>query len=195
MSDGIIVPPVAGWLWFLERQRGGTALDASAGTASLAAQLGRHFASVERLDANWTRWAEQTFDCIALHDRLIRTLDDGASEMPGLTRLYSLLRPGGWLVGGSTNPDYIGVSGARAGVKLAVMTRKLRLAGFREIRCVFATPSLDHPTNLIPDARKAVRAFETSSAKGDSSGWSRRAVAGVGPIRLLYPAYFAMARR
>lgn len=170
------------------------ALDASDGTLSLAAQLEPHFARVEILDAS-PRWRAQTFDCIAVHANLIRILNQGHADMPGLNRLYALLRPGGWLVGGSTNPDYIGESRAAGGVKLSVAIRKLHRAGFQEVRCAFATPSLDRPTSLIPAARHAVRAFETSSATQDATTWRRRLVAGVGPLSVLYPAYFTMARR
>ena len=190
-----MVVPVAGWLWFLERQWGGTALDASAGTASFAGELEPHFAKVEILDSTSPRWADQTFDCIALHANLIRVLDGGHTGVPALARLYSLLRPGGWLVGGSTNPDYTGDRRVTPGVKLPVVIRQLRRIGFQEVRCAFATPSLDRPTSLIPVARDAVRAFENSPAGQDSASWSRRAVARLGPLRLLYPAYFTMARR
>jgi hypothetical protein len=189
-----MVPPIAGWLWFLDRERGGAALDASNGRSGLATQLEPHFARVETLDETAPRWTAETFDCIALHDNLTRILA-GLPGLPGLSRLHALLRPGGWLVGGSANPDCSGGHDGHAGVKLTEATRQLRRAGFREIRCVFATPSLDRPTSLIPNVRGAVRAFETSPATQDAARWTRRAVAFAGPRRLLYPAYFTMARR
>jgi hypothetical protein len=74
------------------------------------------------------------------------------------------------------------------------MSRLLRHAGFRDVRCWLAAPSLERTLTLIPDGRTAVRAYEASDAMRGSTSWPRRAIAALGPRSLLYVGYVLLAR-
>jgi len=211
----------ATWLWLLECECWGEALDASTTTGPLASELSRHFSEVRVLrdDAaaleevrgygekvgdrpysltlgslRAAPWNENTFDCIAVHDRFARQEPKNAEAIQTLDRLRHLLKPDGWLVAASPNPSFLRRRSAeRVGISPRAFARMLVEARFREVRRIFVTPSLDRPRTLVPDAQRAVAAYESFDSIQGATKWTRRAVASLGLHRQLYPAYFIMA--
>jgi hypothetical protein len=214
-------PLAATWLWLLDLEFGGVALDASATKGHLASELSRHFSNVHVLredkaaldevrafggragdrpctltlgSLRTAPWNESTFDCIAVHDRFAGQNQKPAESIQTLERLRHLLKTDGWLVAASPNPSYLRArSAGRTGIAPRALSRMLVEARFREVRRIFVTPSLDSPRTLIPDARRAVGAYEAYDSIQGTSEWKRRTVAGLGLHSALYPAYFIMA--
>lgn len=218
------VPPlftIAPWLWLLEQEVGGVALDASATKGHLASELSEHFQDVRVLrdseaaldevrdhgeragDRPYTLqlgslhslpFTEGTLDCIALHDRLVDENVSRTETLQILERLRRLLKAGGWLVAASPNPACLGSRPADGvGIDPRAFSRMLGKAGFNDIRRLFVTPALDRAHTLIPDTRRPINAYEAFDSIQGATSLTRRAVAAVGSGTLLYPAYFIMA--
>jgi hypothetical protein len=108
--------------------------------------------------------------------------------------LRHLLKTDGWLVAASPNPSFLrSRSAGRVGISPGAFSRMLVEARFREVRRIFVAPSLDAPRTLIPDAQRAVNAYEAFDSIQGATRWTRRTVASLGLHRQLYPAYFIMA--
>ncbi len=222
MSTQFVVPKAATWLWFLERDYGGVALDASRSPGPIASELSRHFEEVRVLREDRAaldevgRYAEkvgdrahtltlgslsttafegQSFDCIALHDRIAMDVPSVAERIETLGRLRGLLEPGGWLVAGASIPPlFRRRAAAKAGISPRGFSRMLRKAGFREVRRIFVAPSIDSPITMVPDAPDAVASFEAFDTIRGSTSRIRQLVARLGLRDRLHPAYFIMAR-
>ncbi len=217
-----MVRSLASWLWLIGCGTG-KALDASEEAGGdFAASLMTHFDEVHVLRADpsvldsvradnaregWVPasltsgtvrdapWPPGTFDCIALHDALAHRPPAAPGLLEDLRPLHRLLRPGGWLEVAAPNPR---LPGRRAAGTFVLprgrLSRLLVRAGFREVRCWFAAPTLARPLTLLPDARAAIRAYEASDAMRGATSWPRRAIAGFGTPSVLYPAYVLLAR-
>ena len=175
-----MIDAMSTWLWLVDCPPGGRALDASGGNGDLAEALAGHFSNVERLGAQQlaaARWPAHTFDCIALHDALARDARPAEFE-----RLHELLKPSGLLV--VTAPS----SSARS------VTRRLRRAGYHDIRRYCVATALDHPTTIIPAHARTIRAYHAFDASQGRTSLARRAAAFVGLHELLFPACLLLAR-
>ena len=212
----------APWLWLLDFDAHGKALDASdSKTTQLTSALMAHFTEVhvmrgddESLEAfrvanpeGWSPasavrgtvrthpWPPGTFDCIALHDALVRkglSTPDLLAELQGL---HHLLRPGGWLA--LTSPFPPRLRGRRLhgrGIPRARLSRLLRQANFRELRCFFVEPSVDDPNTVVPAFKAAIRARDTLEGVSGRRLWKRRAAVELGLPAALFSAYVLLAR-
>ncbi len=217
-----VVRSLAPWIWLVECGTG-TALDASVeSSGDLAASLMPHFGAVHVLRAEasvvesvrasnaregWTPssltagtvraapWPPGSFDCVALHDALARRAMAAPELLDELRQCNRLLKAGGWLALAAPNPRPFRRAPEPAGaIARGDMIRQLRRAGFREVRCWLAAPTLERPLTLLPDTRTAARAYEASDAMRGSTSWPRRAIAALGPLSLLYPGYVVLAR-
>ncbi|HET9947380.1 MAG TPA: methyltransferase domain-containing protein [Longimicrobiales bacterium] len=209
----------ATWLWFTDCRHGGVALDASATTGQVAAELAPWFGEVHVLrereadfagvralaaalhDAPYREavgtihsapFPEGSFDCVAVHDVLAGRSPASEDTARTLARIRALLRPGGWLAAASPRRG-LRRSGAR-GVSPRAFTRALERAGFRDTRCLFAAPSIDRPLSLVPDSAPTVRAYEGSDPIAGTTSPGRRVLSWLGAGALLYPGYFILAR-
>lgn len=214
---------LAPWLWLVDFDAQGNALDASERqTGEVATELRAHFAAVHlvRSDAatldglrvatsrdGWTpssevlgsvrtaAWPRETFDCIALHDALIRRRLPMDEVLAELQDAHRLLKPGGWLALASPSPRTVRRPRTRTpGISRAALTRLLTRAHFREIRCLFVHPTADEPFTVVPDAKAAIRAHDTFAGANGMSVWRRRAAVELGFQATLFPAYILLAR-
>ncbi len=214
---------LAPWLWLVDFDAQGKALDASERrTGELATELNAHFAEVHivRTDAasldglraeismdGWApssevlgsvrtaAWPRATFDCIALHDALVRRHLSIAEVLAELQDAHRLLKPGGWLALTSQSPRMLGDRRARTtGIARAVLSRLLTRARFREIRCLFVDPAADEPFTVVPDVKTAIRAHDALVGVSGMAMWKRRAAAEFGFQAALFPAYVLLAR-
>jgi hypothetical protein len=217
------VRSLAPWLWLVDFDAQRTALDASERpTGELAAELSAHFAEVhivrtgaaildEIRVANrggaWlpssevlgsvrtAAWPRETFDCIALHDALVRRQLPTAEVLAELQDAHRLLKPGGWLALTSSFPRTM--NGARTrtpGIPRAILSRLLTRAHFEEIRCLFVHPGADEPFTLVPNVKTAIRAHEACSGGSGVAMWRRRMAVELGVQSALFPAYVLLAR-
>lgn len=210
------------WLWYADRDIGGSALDASTVGGKLAAELSVQFSVVHVLreqasavdavlaDARRRRagsyegtvgsilrapWADNTFDCIVAEDALVQTRVTRAGVVDRVQRIRALLKPGGWFVGSSPNPAYRRFRRLRApGISPLRFSRVLTDAHFRDVRRVFVTPSLERPLALVPDAPAPVKAYEAFDSISGATRWRRQMAANLGLRNTLYPAYFIFGR-
>lgn len=214
---------ITSWIWFLDMPPGGAALDASDdSTADIAACLAEHFRDVHVLRpdrsaadafrsaphcASWSpasltagtlesaTWDAGSFSCIALHDSLDRRHIEPAARDAEFARYHRLLRANGWLALAAAQSPALSRGGAKnGGTNRKQLTRALKKAGFREVRCFFVEPTLERPLTILPDSLPAVRAYEFYDAMRGSTGLKRRGVASLGLRSLLYPGYFLLAR-
>jgi hypothetical protein len=213
----------AAFLCYLDRELGGVALDASATEGELAADLSAFFSEVhvlredrfalELVRAHAARtgdspyletqasileapWTDRTFDCIAVHDALAEWNPETRETAASLERIRCLLKPEGWFMGASPNASYLRYRRAgRRGIAPRSYTRLLVDAGFREVRRIFVSPSLEAPASLIPDEPEAVAAYEILDSARGTSRWTRRVLARLGGRVMLYPTYLIMARK
>jgi hypothetical protein len=197
MTQPFTVQALAPWLWLLDRESGGTALDASGTEGRLAAELSGHFSDIEVIEhAPWITdvpWSPHTFDCIALHESLSVVAASAVERVAALRRVRDLMRPGGWLAAASANSSFLGNRGApRAGIAPRLFAQYLTTSGFTDVRRIYVTPSLEQPRTLIPDARRAVTGYEAFEPNTVSR--ARGAFAQLGIHSALYPAYFILAR-
>jgi hypothetical protein len=214
---------LAPWLWLVDFEAQDQALDASESqTGELATALMGHFAQVhvlrdegEKLEGlraandregcepasavlgtvSTAPWARETFDCIALHDALVQRHLPAPEMLTELQGAHHLLKPGGWLALASPctlrlrNP-----LGRATGIPRQVLSRLLRQANFREIRCFFVEPSADDPCTVVPDVDAAIRARDTLEGVSARTRWKRRAALELGVQSVLFPAYLLLAR-
>jgi hypothetical protein len=222
--DGGNVRSLTPWLWLVDFDAQGKALDASERpTGELAAALMAHFAELHvlrsdsaSLDAfravnnqdGWAPssigvgsvstapWPQETFDCIAVHDALLRRRLTETEWLAELRSAHRLLKRGGWLAITSSQPPRLFGSQASsaAGIPRAVLSRRLTNAGFREIRCLFVEPAADAMFTVVPDTKAAVKAHDTLAGSRGLALWRRRAVAALGFRSALFPAYVLLAR-
>lgn len=214
---------LAPWLWFLDFDGRGKALDASdLPTVELAIALKAHFAEVHVLRADGANldavrvadnragyslasmvrgsiqtayWPPETFDCVVLHDALVRRCLTNTEVLAELRAAHRLLKRGGWLAIASRRPPGLFRRRARMqGVPRAVLARLLRRARFREIRCLFADPSAEEIFTVVPDVRAAILAHETLASSSGRISWRRRAAAALGLRSALFSAYVLLAR-
>lgn len=214
---------LAPWLWLVDFDAQDKALDASERrTGDLGAELSAHFAEVHvvRTDAaslgslrvasgrdGWTpstevlgsvrtaAWRRETFDCIALHDALVRRRLAIPEVLAELQDAHRLLKPGGWLALASPSPSTMRSPRARTpGIARAVLSRLLTRAHFQEIRCLFVHPTADEPFTVVPDTKAAIRAHDTIAGAGGMAVWRRRAAVELGFQSTLFPAYMLLAR-
>jgi len=217
------VNSLAPWLWLVDFDAHGKALDASdAPTGDLAAALMGHFAEVHLLRADnatldglppansregWAPasavtgtfraapWPRGTFDCIALHDALVRRRLPKTDVLAELEGAHRLLKPGGWLALASPRPSRVRRQSLDAtGIPRTILSRLLTQAHFHEIRCLFVDPSVDNPRTVVPDAKPAIGANNTLEGIRGSAMWKRRAAVGLGLRSALFPAYILLAR-
>lgn len=212
---------LAPWLWLVDFDANGKALNASeTRTDELTTALMAHFAEVHVLradsanpdglraasaretlaPANEARgsvcaapWSPATFDCIALHDSLVRRRLPMADVVAELEGAHRLLKPGGWLALASPNPPMLR-RGFAAGFPRTLLSRLLMKAHFQEIRCLFVDPSADDPCTVVPDVKAAIRAHETLAGIRGKARWKRSAALELGFRYALFPAYLLLAR-
>lgn len=223
MTEQLTVRATATWLWYLERDAGGgVALDASSTTGQLAADLSLHFSEVHVLRRTTSAldeiraygehvgsrpyaptvgtilsapWGDHAFDCIAVHDTFAKCDPKAVETIERLDRIRLLLKAGGWFVGATPNTSYVRHRRTGAvGISPRVFSRMLVEAQFREIRRIFVVPSLDDPVTLIPDAPRAVNAYEAFDSIRGTTKWTRRVLARLGLRKMLYPAFLILAR-
>jgi len=197
MSQPFTAQALVPWLWLLDKEPGGTALDASGTDGRLAAELSGHFSRVEVAEhAPWVSSdprGSRAFDCIVLHYSLSAVADSTTERVTALGRVRDLLRPGGWLAAASVNSSFLGNRGTRrVGIAPRLYTQYLEMSGFADVRRIYVTPSLEHPRTLIPDSRRAVNGYEAFEPNTVSK--ARGLFAQMGVHSALYPAYFIMAR-
>lgn len=197
MTQPFTVQALAPWLWLLDRESGGIALDASGTEGRLAAELAGHVSDIEVAEhAPWISsapWRPGTFDLVALHE-LLSVVDRSTVErVTALTQVRSLMKPGGWLAAASANSSFLGNRGAqRVGISPRMYAQYLVMSGFTDVRRVYVTPSLQQPRTLIPDSRRAVNGYEAFEPNTVSK--ARGVFAQLGIHSALYPAYFILAR-
>lgn len=218
-----LVTSLAQWLWLLEFDSTLAALDASAlPSGDLAAALLPHFAEVHvvRPDAasleatmasarrdGWEPTTgmvarldnlglpDRSLDCVAVHDLLVRDPRSSVELASDLAGLGRLLRPGGWLSLCSPHRQSLPWRrSAAAGLRRNHVESLLHRAGFREIRCMFAEPSLDRPLMLVPDSSAAVATFDERATRSVPKQLVRKALAR-SPLRAdLLSSFFLFAR-
>lgn len=197
LSQPFTAQALAPWLWLLDKEPGGIALDASGTDGRLAVELSGHFSRVEVAEhAPWVSSESRTprsFDCVALHESLSAVADSTAERVLALSRVRNLLRPGGWFAAASANSSFLGNRGSRrVGIAPRLYTQHLEMSGFADVRRIYVTPSLEQPRTLIPDSRRAVNGYEAFEPNTVSK--ARSLFAQMGVHSALYPAYFIMAR-
>jgi hypothetical protein len=217
------VNSLAPWLWLVDFDAHGKALDASdAPHGEIAVALMTHFAEVHvlrpdsaQLDAllstdnlrglapastatgslRASLWPTQTFDCIALHDALVRRRLPTAEVLAELHGAHKLLKPGGWLALASPRPSRLYRQRVdTVGMPRAILSRLLTEANFREIRCLYVEPSADNPRTVVPDVKSAVGAHNRLEGVRGRAMWKRRAAVQLGFRSALFPAYLLLAR-
>lgn len=197
MTQPFTAQALVPWLWLLDREPGGVALDASRTDGRLGAELSGHFSAVEVMEhAPWITdvpWTPQTFDCIALHETLSAVAASTVERVAALSRVRNLMRPGGWFAAASANSSFLGNRGSRrVGIAPRLYSRYLLMSGFTDVRRVYVTPSLVQPRTLIPDSRRAVHGYE--AFEPNTVNKARGVFARLGINSALYPAYFILAR-
>ncbi len=214
---------LAPWLWLVDFDARDRALDASdAPTGELTEALMAHFAEVHVLRAGssdldqlrdaysvegWipasaavgsvatAAWPNETFDCIALHDALVRRRLSTTEVQAELEAAHRLLKPGGWLALASPSPPrFRRRTEQTIGLRRTVLSRLLTRARFREIRCLFVAPSADDPSTVVPDVKSAIRARDTLEGVHGAAKWKHRAALELGFRPSLFPAYVLLAQ-
>lgn len=214
---------LAPWLWLVDFEERNRALDASsATTGELAAALMAHFAEVHVLrndranldglsaanrrdglvpsstalgSVRHALWPAETFDCIALHDTLVRRQLPITEVLVALRGAHRMLKRGGWLALASPRPSRLRRPPLQEnGISRGVLSRLLSVAHFREVRCLFVEPSVDDPVTMVPDMKTAIRAHDAIEGARGIAMWRRRAAVELGLRSALFPAYVLLAR-
>jgi hypothetical protein len=218
-----LVASLAQWIWLLDFSGNADALDASPlSTGDLSTALLGHFDSVHLMRSTapvisrisdvarvegWapatttlgalrtSTWSPESFDCIALHDLLIREPQSRENLAADLDQAHRILRSGGWLslASSSSGPLRSGASTSAVPSRRDLETM-LRRAGFTEIRCLFAEPTLERPLVLVPDKASAVALYDSRYTRALPKRMVRWAMVRT-PLRAqLFSTYFLLAR-
>jgi SAM-dependent methyltransferase len=164
-----------------------------------------------------------SFDCVVLHGTLDRQGTPAGGGRPDrdrgsvLTACHRLLRPGGYLCIGATNPYWhgssrgrqnrnrwltqvaltlSGLTGTRERIATrGVLERLLRQVGFHAVRSHYATPSIYRPRDIVPACRRAAVAYEASASADGAKATLRRLLASLGLHSVLFPHQLILAER
>ncbi len=214
---------LAPWLWLIDFDEHGMALDASdVPNRDLAVALMAHFTQVHVIRPDTAKlaalpaanslegwvpastvigslsaaaWPEETFDCIAVHDALVRRGIPTTEVLAELKGAHRLLKPGGWLALASPRPSRLHRQRAGTiGLARATLSRLLKEAHFHEIRCLYVEPSADNPRTVVPNAKAAIGAHNHLEGVRGRAMWKRRAAVELGFRSALFPAYLLLAR-
>lgn len=223
------------WVWLCELEHRDAALDIAVHPSAMALALARHFAVAHQVAASpdvleRTRlraaqdelpnvhtavvdtleelpYADESFDCIALHGAL-EARDGGLMSRPSrrkrddvlLRECRRLLRAGGWLYVGTSNPVWCGR--VRQPLDLARSARALHRvspafiasAGFEPVQEYYAFPAHDRPHALVPATRVAAIAYENMTGRGRLRARGRHALAWTPFYKGLAPSLVYLAR-
>jgi hypothetical protein len=169
--------PQAAWFWLVDLPDYARCVVVG-GNARLMEELYGHFDEVTACQAGrLNEIPPATISCVVISEPPER-LRDCARDSSVADACYRALRPrGGVIVVEPNAPWYTrwhGISFSRS------MASRLRKAGFTMSR-LYAEPSAQRPTFIIPDSGAAMRAYERES------GYLRRFIAWAGAASALYP--------
>lgn len=193
------------WLWLADLPAWDAGLEITGGAIGLEEAMRTHFGRseacpVDMADAGGLRWPEATFDCIIAHGVLERSVRRWSPA--GLRRFlgecHRVLRPGGCLAVGFTNPYRLGrrrAGAAPSPILIHGLPARLIDVGFGTVRKYHIEPRLGRIDSLIPASLPIVRHRLRTRPGSALRRRARHLLARVGNGDLLYPATLALAHR
>lgn len=213
------------WFWLVDLPAQGLAVELSRGPSTNADLLKRRFETVEHFDLMFSGVLplpirDATVDCVLLHRPWLEEPAPNVNEL--LSECSRILRPGGCLVMSLDHSRSVARSSVarwlpRAAVAapaalfrrwigrqsretsapwpLHSVTRRLRMAGFSEVRPYYAFPTIDAPHQLLPARGRALSFHEAQHASGGLRSLLRRCLRGAGLEAALFPGFLLIAVR